>query len=348
MMLLNSLLAWRVALFKVARAWFTFSGSWFACVRTWFALVALCWFSGLALAQPLQPIPQLKTRVTDLTGTLDAAALQGITAKLAQIEQAKGSQVAVLIVASTQPEAIEQYAQRVTDQWKLGRGKVDGKSVDDGVLLLIAKDDRKIRIAVGKGLEGAIPDIYAKRIARDTISPKFKLGDFGAGIVAGVDEIGKLIAGETLPEPWHAPDVANGGSPDAGSGPSNGGGSIADLLPVLIFLLIGAFILTAVLGKVLGSTASGLGGGFIAATLAGSPIIGGVVGIGLFLLMLMFGASSRRGVQQIGRHTYGSGPAIFPGGFGGGGSWGGGGSSGGGGFSGGGGDFGGGGASSDW
>jgi uncharacterized protein len=332
MILFNSLLSKRAALVKVA--------------RTGVSMAALCLVGGLAFAQPLQPIPQLKTRVTDLTGTLDAAANQAITAKLAQIEQTKGSQVAVLIVASTQPEAIEQYAQRVTDQWKLGRGKVDGKSVDDGVLLLIAKDDRKIRVAVGKGLEGAIPDIYAKRIARDTISPKFKLGDFSGGVTAGVDEIGKLIAGEALPEPWHAPDPIDGGS-DGSTAPNSGNGSLADLLPVLIFLLVGAFILTAMLGKFLGSTASGLGGGFIAAALAGSPIIGGVVGLGLFLLMLMFGGSAARGVRQVGRHTYGSGPVVFPGGFGGAGSWGGGGSSSGG-FSGGGGDFGGGGASGDW
>ena len=135
-------------------------------------------------------------RVTDLTSTLDAGQIQALEAKLAAFESRKGSQIAVLLVPSTQPETIEQYGIRVVDSWKLGR-----KGVDDGVLLLIAKDDRKLRIEVGYGLEGALNDATAKRIVSEIIGPDFKRGEFYAGIDAGVDAIIKVVEGEPLPPP---------------------------------------------------------------------------------------------------------------------------------------------------
>ncbi len=141
-------------------------------------------------------VPPLKTRVTDLTGTLKADQREALEAKLASFENRKGSQVAVLMVPTTQPEAIEQYSIRVAEQWKLGR-----KGVDDGILLLIAKNDRKMRLEVGRGLEGAIPDAIAKRIVSDVIAPRFKEEDFYGGIIAGVDRILRTIEGEPLPPP---------------------------------------------------------------------------------------------------------------------------------------------------
>ena len=134
-------------------------------------------------------IPPLKTRVTDITGTLTDGQLAGLEAKLWDFEKRKGSQVAVLIVPTTQPEAIEQYSIRVFDQWKLGR-----KGVDDGILLLVAKDDRKLRIEVGRDLEGVIPDAIAKRIIVEAIAPRFREGDFYGGTTAGVDRIMRSIS----------------------------------------------------------------------------------------------------------------------------------------------------------
>ena len=141
-------------------------------------------------------IPPLTSRVTDLTDTLNPQQRDALEQKLAAFEAAKGSQIAVLIVPTTQPEAIEQYSIRVVEQWKLGR-----KGVDDGALLLVAKDDRKIRLEVGRGLEGAVPDAVAKRITADIIAPYFKKDDFAGGITAGVERLIKVVEGEPLPEP---------------------------------------------------------------------------------------------------------------------------------------------------
>ena len=132
---------------------------------------------GRPLGADLQPIPPLTARVTDTTGTLDAQQKQSLESELAALEQRKGSQLAVLIVPTTQPEDIEQYSIRVVDAWKLGR-----KNVDDGVLLIVAKNDHRVRIEVGRGLEGAIPDAANARIIREYITPKFRAGDFYGGI----------------------------------------------------------------------------------------------------------------------------------------------------------------------
>ncbi len=141
-------------------------------------------------------IPPLEHRVTDLTGTLSTDQQAALESKLAQFEQQKGSQIAILIVPTTKPEEIEQYTIRVVDAWKIGREKID-----DGVLVVIAKDDHKMRIEVGYGLEGVIPDVIAKRVIAETMAPSFKRGDFYGGIDAAVDKFIGLISGEALPPP---------------------------------------------------------------------------------------------------------------------------------------------------
>jgi len=259
-------------------------------------------------------IPPLVHRVTDLTGSLSQGQQAALEAKLAAFEQQKGSQIAVLIVPSTKPEEIDQYSIRVVEAWKIGRDKVD-----DGVLVLVAKDDRKMRIEVGYGLEGAIPDAYAKRIIADVIAPYFKQGDIYGGLDAGVDKIIGLIGGEQLP-------------PAAEKSSGSSSGNIEHLLPLLIFGgLITAIFFRSMFGRLFGGVANG---GLIAgivwlitATL-GIAIVFGVIA---FVFTLMAGSNSRGGFGGM------------PGGFGGGG-FGGGSDT----FSGGGGDFGGGGASGDW
>lgn len=283
----------------------------------WLALLVLCSASLLAGAQELAPIPPLTARVTDTTATLSAAQRDALEQRLAALEKDKGSQIAVLIVPTTQPEAIEQYGIRVAEAWKVGR-----KGVDDGVILLVAKQDRKLRIEVGYGLEGAIPDAIAKRIIAEIIAPHFKQGDFAGGINAGVDAIAARIAGEPLPAP-------------ARHGPASSGSSPTDWLVMLLIgtVVIGS-VLRALLGRVLGAGATSalVGGG--AWLLTTSTLIG-LVAAGLaFVFVLAQSGGGRRG--------YGSG---FGGPWGGsGGGWSGGGGS----WSGGGGGFGGGGASGDW
>src|SRR3954452_18606451 len=141
-------------------------------------------------------IPPLKTRVTDLTNTLNTQQRDALEHTLAEFEQRKGAQIAVLMLPTTQPETIEQYAVRVQESWKLGR-----KGVDDGVLLVVAKNDRRLHIEVGYGLEGILPDAIAKRIIDDDITPRFKEGDFYGGIRAGVDRVMRVVEGEKLPPP---------------------------------------------------------------------------------------------------------------------------------------------------
>ncbi|HYL17525.1 MAG TPA: YgcG family protein, partial [Burkholderiales bacterium] len=155
-----------------------------------FAVLTSVW------GQDFVPVPGLKARVTDLTHTLTPEQTAQLEQKLAAFESRKGSQIVVLIVPTTKPEEIEQYSIRVAEQWKVGR-----KGVDDGAILLVAKDDRALRIEVGYGLEGALPDVTAKRIVSDIIVPHFKTGDFYGGIDAGVDAMIKVVDGEQLPAP---------------------------------------------------------------------------------------------------------------------------------------------------
>ena len=265
--------------------------------------LALCLVLGLGQAWAQVPVPVLKSRVTDLTGTLDAASRQSLETRLAQLEQAKGAQLAVLLVPTTQPETIEQFSLRVAETWKLGR-----KGVDDGVLLLVAKNDRTLRIEVGYGLEGAIPDAVAKRVIAETITPRFKQGDFPGGIQAGVDALSRLIQGEPLPEPkadfsWLSTM------------------SLDDILGVTaLFVFIVGGMLRAIFGTFLGALLAGLVA-FFGGWLLGSWVVGLFAGFIVFFLTLV-------GVSFI---SGGGGGGGFGGGFGGGG-----------------GGFGGGGASGSW
>jgi len=267
-------------------------------------------------------VPQLTARVTDLTGTLSGEAVNRIEAKLAAFEAKKGSQIAVLIVPTTQPEEIEQYGIRVGDQWKLGR-----KSVEDGAILLVAKNDRRVRIEVGHGLEGVLPDAIANRIIADTITPRFKLGDYDGGVEAGVDRIVSVVNGEPLPEPDKKWERRGGGL-----------GSALPLLFVAVF--VGAGVLRSLFGRLFGSLATGGLTGVIAWLLSHVLPIGVGAGVVGFLFAMLLGSS--RGWTAGGGGWGGFGGGIG-GGFGGRGGGGGGG-----GFSGGGGGFSGGGASGSW
>jgi uncharacterized protein len=287
-----------------------------------------------ARAQGLQPVPELTARVIDETGTLDPIQRKGLDDKLAAFEQAKGTQVAFLIVATTQPEDIAAYANRVGNAWKIGR-----KEVGDGVLLVVAKNDRKVRIEVAKTLEGAIPDLAAKRIIDEAITPRFREGDFAGGLQAAADRIVALASGEQLPAPQQ-PSVRERAS---------AGFDWFDLAIFLFFAVpIGGAVLRGVLGRKLGALATGAGVGAIALFVTSSLLVAmaaAFVALAFALFSSGFGGTPRRSS----RGGWGAGPWIGTGGGWGsgssGGSWGGGG----GGFSsGGGGDFGGGGASGDW
>ena len=259
------------------------------------------------------PVPQLKSRVTDLTATLTGDQAGALEQRLAALEARKGSQVAVLLVPTVQPETVEQYAIRVFDQWKLGR-----KGVDDGVLLLIAKNDRKLRFEVGRGLEGAIPDAYAKRIIDEEITPRFKQGDFAGGIEAGVARITKLIDGEPMPMP--APK-----RPNSSSQPEYWDWLFYGFIAVVF---IGG-LLRSIFGRFLGAGIVGIAAGVVAFMLAGA-VAAAIIAFVAFLLTLGNEGGSGSGWSS------------------GGGGWSSSGSSGGGGFSGGGGSSGGGGASGSW
>jgi uncharacterized protein len=294
-------------------------------------LVTLC---ASVLAQPppagLRPVPPLTARVTDLSGTLTAEQQAALEQKLAAFEARKGSQLAVLMVPTTLPEDIAQYSIRVVEQWKLGRGTVGGKKVDDGALLLIAKDDHRIRIEVGYGLEGVLTDAMSNRIISETIAPSFREGSFYEGIDAGLGQMMKLIEGEPLPPPEHAWQ----------GGQRHTGGSI---LPTLFFaVLVGSVFLRAVFGRTVGSALTGLGAGALVWVAGYALVFALLAAFAGFLITLLMGLSRGSGWSSYPRSGgYGGGW----GGFGGGGL---GGGFGGGGFSGGGGGFGGGGSSGSW
>lgn len=274
-------------------------------------------------AQAEVDVPPLKQRVTDLTSTLDAAQTQALDARLAAFESGKGSQIAVLMLPTTQPEAIEQFGIRVADAWKLGR-----KGVDDGVLLLIAKDDRKLRIEVGYGLEGALNDATAKRIVSEIITPYLKRGEFYGGIDAGVTAIIKVVEGEALPAPEQSSAFNSSGS---------GMSSLQTLFAAGIFVfMLGNIVLRQFLGRLpSGLVVGGLIGG-LAWLMLTSLVWAGFCALFAFVFSLLFGAGGGGGSHMSGYSGWGGGSS--------GGSWG----SGGGDFGGGGGSFGGGGASGDW
>lgn len=270
-----------------------------------FALLPIIGWSANEVA-----LPALTERVTDLTATLSAEDKAGLTASLEALEKDKGAQIAIVLLPTTQPESIEQFGIRLAEAWKIGR-----KGVDDGVIVIVAKDDRKMRIEVGYGLEGAIPDAIAKRIVAEQIAPRFREGDFAGGLRATVATLDKVIRGEPLPAPvvQTAPSGADSG----------------DALTFLLIVFFMAGIIRSMFG-LLGSLAVSGAAGWLAWTLFTS--LGLASGAALLAFALSFIRLGRGGWQSGGG---------FPGGFGGG-------SSGGGGFSGGGGGFGGGGASGNW
>lgn len=271
-------------------------------------LLAAIWllFAPLAAtAADVVPLPALAARVTDLTATLTAEQRAALEAATAAIEREKGSQVAILILPTTQPETIEEFGIRLAEAWQIGR---DG--IDDGVIVIVAKDDRKMRIEVGYGLEGAIPDAVAKRIVADVMGPRFRAGDYAGGLVEAVTALGKLIGGEALPAPPGAE-----GFPNANL--DNG----FWLLVILFF----AGILRSILGVIGSLLAAGL------AAAAAWWVFGSWL-IALIAAGIVFVFSfARPGSGGMGSGGFSSG-----------------GGSSGGGFSGGGGGFGGGGASGSW
>jgi uncharacterized protein len=291
-----------------------------ACRRAGVALPLLLGFALAGAAQDLQPIPKLSAHVTDLTGTLTAGQQTALEQKLSAFESAKGAQLAVLIVPTTQPESIEEYSIRVVDQWKLGR-----KGIDDGALLIVAKDDHRVRIEVGRGLEGVLTDALCNRILDETIKPDFRQGSFYGGIDAGLEQMMKLISGEPLPPPeqrWQP-------------GRRNHGGGL--LLPLLFAVLAGSVVLRGIFGRPLGSVLTGAGAGLLVWIAGYALILVGLAALGAFLFTLLGGLGRRSGWSSGG---FGGGWGGFGGGLGGG--------FGGGGFSGGGGGFAGGGASGSW
>jgi uncharacterized protein len=275
------------------------------------------WLAAALLSLPLaaqQPIPPLTGRVVDLTATLDPAQREALEQKLAALESREGSQVVVLMVPTTAPEAIEAYSLRVAEAWQIGRGKTD-----DGIVLVIAKDDRRLRIEVGYGLEGAVPDALAKRIISERIAPRFYEGDYAAGISDGVDALATLIEGEELPPPVES---RRGDGEDA-----------FGALPVIFFIaLVLAPVLKRMFGSLFGSLAVGFGAGLVAWLISSVLILS--LGFGFVAFVLALAGA----VGGPGRWSSGGAWGGRSGGFG----------RGGGGFRGGGGRFGGGGASGGW
>src|SRR5262245_49855252 len=227
-----------------------------------------------ARAQDLVPVPALKARVTDLTHTLTADQTAQLGQKLAGFESRKGSQIVVLIVPTTKPEALEQYSIRVAEQWKAGR-----KGVDDGAILLVAKDDRALRIEVGDGLEGALPDVTAKRIVSDIIVPRFRAGDFCGGIDAVVDAMIKVVGDEALP----APPARR-----TERGVSSNLHSLLFIGFIAVFVVGG--ILRAIFGRLPAAGLIGAGVGAIAWLLLGSLAVALIAGAVGFIFTLITGA----------------------------------------------------------
>lgn len=290
------------------------------------ALLSLLAAATAAHAQGVVPVPALSGRVIDQTGTLSAEQAAELTNRLAAMETTLGSQVVVLLVPSTQPEDIAAFAQRVGDTWKIGR-----PAVGDGLLIVVALNDRKVRIEVAKALEGAIPDLMAKRIINEHLTPAFKAGNYAGGLNAALDAVAARIQGENLPTPDAAPQsVSHDFDMDMESW----------LAFLFIAVPVGGSVLTGLLGRKLGAVATGFGAGGFGWLATSSLWLAGLIGVGALVMVGLLGTgaatrSARRG---------GAGPAIWTGGSRGS-SWGG---SGGGFSSGGGGDFGGGGASGDW
>ena len=306
-------------------------------------LVSVVVAAGLALAaagftpaagaqDTLVPLPRIESRVTDAAAVLSAADRQSLEAKLAAFEQAHGSQIVVLLVPTTQPENIADFAHRVGEQHQFGR-----KGIGDGLLIVVATGDKRVRIEVARALEGAIPDLAAKRVIREFMGPAFAKGEYAAGLNAGLDRLFGLVEGEQLPAPRNAaPEHRQHGAL---------GALLLLLLPLFVVSLVAGVVLSRAVGRAAPFLAAS-GGGGAAAVLASSALVGGIFGV--IVLALAMAITARAGslpASAYGRRDGGWGGGFLPGGFGGGSA---GGGFGGGFSSGGGGDFAGGGASGDW
>ena len=300
-------------------------------IRARTAIILVAFMACLAIngwAQDLQAIPPLSARVIDTSGTLDAGQKQALDARLAAFEKARGAQIVILMVPTTLPEDITDYAQRVGDAWKIGR-----KDIGDGLLLVVAKNDRKVRIATTKTLEGALPDLATRQIIDSAITPRFRQDDFAGGLNAAADQIMARITGENLPTP--EAERAQGGKP---------GFQWMDMAVFLFFAVpIGARLLSGIFGRKLGALATGGGVGVLAWLFTSSLLLAGAAGVIGLVFALVASLGALGGLGGLGSSRRGG--AWGSGGFGGGGFGGGGG----GGFSsGGGGNFGGGGSSGSW
>ena len=298
-------------------------------------LSALFLWAQPARAQDVLPVPALSGRIIDQTSTLSPAQLSALDGQLAALQSKRGAQVVVLMVASTQPEDVASYAQRIGDAWKIGR-----RNVGDGVLIVVAKNDRHLRIEVAKALEGAVPDLAARQIIDKAMKPAFRNNDYAGGLSAAVTQLDARIGGEGLP------------TPEASSSSSaNGIFDGLNLQGIGLFLFIAvpvaATVITRVFGRKFGAVLTSGGAGMLAWLFSASVLLSVAAAVVTLLVvgLLGIGAAAQRMTRGgYGGSSWGSG-SWGSGGWGGGGSGGGGG----GGFSsGGGGDFGGGGASGDW
>lgn len=293
----------------------------------WWGWLVLCFLAPVFAQTQQQPLPKLTGRVNDLTGTLTAEQQATLEDKLAAFEARKGSQIVVLVVATTDPEDIVNYSYRVAHNWKLGRAKIN-----DGALLIVAKNDRELRIEVGRALEGALTDLTAHRIISDTIVPLFRQGDFYGGINAGLDQMIRIADGEPLPPP----DLEWRGSSEK---------NISHLVPFLfVAVFFGSVVLRSMFGRGLGALIAGVvSGGLV--YFAGQSLFVALVAAVLAFLFALISGFSGGGMWSSYPRTGGWGGGFASGS---GGAWRGGSGSAGGGFRGGGGDFNGGGASGRW
>ena len=268
----------------------------------------------LGAARADVPVPPVKARVTDLTGTLSAQQKSELEARIAAYEARRGSQLAVLMLPSTKPEEIEQYSIRVAEAWKIGR-----KGVDDGLILVIAKNDRRLRIEVGYGLEGVIPDSAARRVIDERITPRFREGDFYGGVRDGVDQLIKLAEGEKLPPPQAA----------AGKAEPEHFSIFEFIFFVLFFAGFAGLFLKKMFGRFLGSLAVALALGLLG-WLFFEVVTGAITAIVTFLISITNVGTGRGGFYTStgSGGSGGSSGGSSSGWSGGGGSFGGGGSSG--------------------
>jgi uncharacterized protein len=314
------------------------SHRWGLCLRTGLVLLGALWTCAVMAQTDLQPVPALSSRVVDQTSTLDAVQRNALDDKLAAFEAAHGSQVVVLIVHTTAPEDIASYANRVGNAWKIGR-----KEVGDGLLLIVAKDDRKVRMEVPKTLEGAIPDLAAKQVIDQAITPRFKQGDFAGGLDAGVEAIMALIRQEALPQPVDAVADADSLARDAWIG-------VALVDSVIFVIFVGASGWTGAWIVLFCSTVGAMFGAFAwLATGSDAALMGWALGSSFFTFLVVAELRKPKGerVNTVSSGTRSHDTLLSSGAWTSGSS--GSSDSGGGGFtSGGGGDFGGGGASGDW